>query len=210
VTGGGGSIGGSGPALTVRYDPDEQELIATRPFTGIVEARYEVDHFEVSLTRGGDAAQASGNLIAIYQGAMDEASFSGVQPEDPITVYSVVSEYVADEAGAWEVPPDWPEENTYPTRTTEPLPNQDSYQQLERVHENAFLDGAGRMTVERYTVRWEQPYSPGDATYRPEYRFDPGIPPEPDSEWGEPWSRLDWPGIYEAVRARYPGIQGTG
>jgi hypothetical protein len=202
-------IGGGG-GVSVRYDSDIGKVVASRAFTGLVEASYTVSYLQARVTRFGDAAKASGNLVAIYRNAMAEASFGGLQPVDPITVYSVVSEYVADEQGAWEVPPEWPEDNTFPIREDEPLPNQDSYQQLERVHENAFIDGAGLLTVERYTVRWEEPYRSPGTLYHPKYKFDPGIPPPEDSDWSDAWSSINWASIYNSVRQRYPDIQGTG
>jgi hypothetical protein len=95
-------------------------------------------------------------------------------------------------------------------RETDPLPDDTAYQQLERVHENAFLDPDGDLRIERYTVHWEEPYfGPGWQTYHPVYKFDPGRTPPPDSEWSEAWKSINWESLYDAVRARYPGIQGT-
>lgn len=194
------------------FDPLSNAVVASVPFTGLVRASYTVPYFQVSLFRDQYQVKLSGKLVALYQGAMDEASFGQVTPKNPITVYSVVSEYVADQQGAWELPPGWPDDNTYPgVRETDPLPDSGAYQQLERVHENAFLDPSGELRVERYTVRWEEPYlGLAGEGYHPKYLFDPGTPPNPDSQWSEAWKAINWASIYEDVIARYPDIQGTG
>jgi hypothetical protein len=194
----------------LHYDALSNSVVADMAFTGLVRVSYTVPYFLVYLSRDQYQVKRKGNLIALYQGAMAEASFGEVRPKHPITVYSVVSEYLADQQGAWEVPPDWPDSNKYPgVRETDPLPDDTAYQQLERVHENAFLDPDGDLRIERYTVHWEEPYQGPLEDYHPVYKFDPGRTPPPGSDWEQAWKSINWESLYEAVRARYPGIQGT-
>lgn len=191
----------------VAYDGETNELVADVAFRGMVRATYSAPFRPISLYRGADNAIRSGNLTAMYQGAIAEASFGAISLPQPIPVYSVVSEYVADENGAWEVPPGWPDDATYPDTAPEPLPNKDSYQQLERVHESAYLDYDGTLRIEQYIVHHEQPYEDSGATYAPQYRLDEAAAPDEGSLWEDAWAELDLDDLRAEVSARYPGIE---
>lgn len=195
------------PSLS--YDAASNSVISDLPFSGLVNVSYKAKYRLVRLSRGSHQILASGTITAHHRGAIAESSFSAVTPHQPIIVYSVVSEYLADATGPWEVPPGWPDDVAYPDRPGSETPDETSHQQLERVHENAFLDIDGTMRWEKYVIRWERPYV-GSNEYHPVYKFDPGTPPSEGDRLERAWKQINWSAIYSDVTSRYPGIQGAG
>jgi hypothetical protein len=99
---------------------------------------------------------------------------------DRAVLWRVLSDYVADRTGAWELPPGWPDTATYPSYPPEVKPSQRGWQQLSRPHEVGTVDQYGNVTYDRVQVGLERPYNDGAVPFEPIKRLEK---PSPGPGW---------------------------
>ena len=117
-----------------------------------------------------------------------------------VELYSVVSDVVVDEDGAWEKPEGYPDNTDFPGGIPGPLAVGGLLS--ERVHETAAITSAGLIDERRLWVTAEQPFV-GSSSYQPAWRLRRGNPPE---GFKTIWLDVDWNGLETALQDRYPGI----
>ena len=139
--------------------------------------------------------QYLGKVVATYEGVtasltIDSPKLRETEVDYGYTeLYRVTSEYITDADGAWEKPPGWPDENTYPGG--EEGPDSSSFQRLSRTHEIGHIDSRGRVSVRPFSAQIERPYG-GDGSYRPVYSLmSSGTLPAD---------------VMTSIRNRYPGV----
>ena len=199
------SIGAGSPYPT--YDPLTNSIVTPDPVKKLYRVHYKAKYNIFAIRRQGSAVKRAGNLWAIYRGEATSSEIPRVEPSW-MTAWTVSSDYVADENGAWELPDNWPDENTYALyEELDPLPDQSSYQQLRRKHEVGQLSDYGELEVISYDFPYLQPYD-GEVlpTWHPDYTYRRGTAPDADSDFYAHWSRLDWSSIEAGVRKRWPDV----
>lgn len=126
-----------------------------------------------------------------------------IESNNYIIIYQVESEVVVDKNGAWEKPPNFPNDNNYPGLEVEG-PSTTSYFIDKRQHEYGYMNRDGKIVVDRQFVRYEQPYF-GVSNYRPDWRLiqNQSAPPGYSSAFAE----IPWGDIISDLTSRYTGLQ---
>jgi hypothetical protein len=189
------------------YDPLANAIVTPDPVKKLYRVHYKAKYIIFAIRREGSAVKRAGNLWAIYRGESASADIPRIEP-NWMTAWTVSSDYVADESGAWELPDNWPDENTYARyEEQEPLPDQSSYQQLRRRHEVGQLSDYGELEIISNDFPYLQPYDNEVLpTWHPDYEYRKGTAPEAGSDFYEHWERLDWASIEAGVRKRWEDV----
>lgn len=197
---------GSNTTPGMSFDSETNEIVADSEVYGSFRVSYTAGAHRYSIGRSGDAAYREETLHAFYRGAFAQLSLPGLRGLDYIAVYYVTSDYVADSNGSWELPDDWPDDNTYADAPgADPLPDDSSYQQLRRNHEIAIINELGDLQIEQYTVEVLQPFvTLGD--YRRAYAFRQQPSPDMSSPYYEAWQEIDFTDLFNSASQRFEGL----
>jgi len=194
---------------------------ASFPFVGAVRVSYNTSYQEYYWTYNKPPEHAGiintgwmlGEVFAFYKGAMAKMpiEIGAIRDTKYAELYRVVSEYIADSEGAWEVPEGWPEENSYPHLPAVDGPDQSAFQQLKRTHEIGYCDKYKTNYNDRFHIKPEEPYV-GTSNYKIKHKLEKAEAPEGDTAdetaaWEEAFASTDWAGIESTLKKRYAELE---
>lgn len=206
---------GSSTVPGMHYDEDTNEIVADRDVYANLRAKYHAGCNRYAVHRSGDNAKAEVTVTAFFRGAFASLTLPGILGLDRIPVYYITSDYVADSEGSWEVPRNWPDDNTYPELpSADPLPDNSSYQQMHRVHEEATIDDLGGMRITerlRYNSNYLMPFDDAPLTPTPYgydrvFTFRSQSAPDEQSIFRDAWDRIDFDDLFASATQRFPGL----
>jgi len=230
--------------VTYKFDADKAAVVATKPsgplalgnvkdvevkVYGVVFVSYtatlRILYYKPNLDGqnfGGEVVLSLGTIYAYhdYDVATQEMEVDPDNDDPTYVEYArVYSKIVLDTDGAWEAPPGWPENTTYPIAGVGPPGGLDPDNSFtdERVHEIIYVYTSGRLDYERFSTNLLRPYV-GTFNYNPEYFIRFGSPPtatsDPKEEWiltqqGKTWGSVfldvNKDQILSSITSRYPG-----
>lgn len=204
------SAAGVKVAVRPSLDGDNYSLLAEEAIYGTFEITYstsykqyywaadEVDEGEFYL---------QGSVIAYYQGSSASLEFGWGDAAlnfDKTEIYRVTSKYVVDSEGAWEYPPNWPDDTSYAQSSTNDQPDSSAAQVLERVHYIGYVNRRGSQTTDFFLVHIEEPFF-GHSSYRPQYYLS--LTTSPPEGFDKAFDALDFGEIKSNMRQAFPNIE---
>ncbi|HRD65724.1 MAG TPA: hypothetical protein PKY50_06165 [Candidatus Competibacter sp.] len=194
---------------TLHYDPDTGEAVSDVSFHGAVRVtytanyrlvyyRYDVDYDPIS----GGLTLSSGIVYAFYLGesAQIDVGIESAQSQQYVECYRVYTKVVLDPDGAWELPPGWTEDGSYPDHPEIEARDPDNSFTDERPHRIALINKIGSIVWRWYHVPIVQPYVL-QPSYRPKFFIKFATPPS--DEWKAAFSRVNKSAIMADVAAAY-------
>lgn len=207
---------GNDAVPTLHYDPATAEVVSDIPFYGafkvvytapyrLIYYKYEAD-FEPF---GGGLTLSAGTLYAFYGGASAHIDIGFSSSSDPFTVelYRVYSNIVLDPDGAWEEPPGWTEDGSYPDRPDIEPRDKDNAFTDERKHRVGYVNKLGTVSWQWFGASTLQPYTGfdfGKEGYRPKYKIRWADPP--DKTWEKAFASVKKGEIQADLAKSFPGL----
>lgn len=208
--------------ITFRHDPENYQIVASKPFYGAVHvhyiSRYALYSYKpaVDVRRSGGYFAQYGNIISFFKNNITELEVSPPEwDESPVRLelYRVTSNILLNKHGNWETPLDW--DNT-PDGAKAWLNDADSPvkggngAENERVHEiGYFQEGTLIIHYDRAYVSYEAPKV--GATWTPQYKFawSQSLDAAQDDEsLLDTLNSLNLEEVLSRVRDTYKGITG--
>lgn len=199
------------PAL--HYDADAREAVADVPFHGAARAIYTANYrliyyaYDAAFDPfSGAYTLSAGTVYAFYrnESAQIDVGIETEQTRQYVECYRVYSKMVLDPDGAWEMPPNWPQDGDYPDLPqTEPRDPDNSFTD-SRPHRIAEVNKIGAIIWRWYSVPRLQPYI-GMANYKPKFFIK--FADAPDKSWQPAFSRVDKAAIIADVERAYGPVK---
>lgn len=198
---------------TLHYDPDADQVVSDIPFYGAFRAvydapyrliyyRYDADYSQYG---GGGLTLSSGTLYAFYNGASAKIDIGFDSSESPFVVelYRVYSNIVLDPDGAWEEPPGWPDDGSYPDHPQIEPRDKDNAFTDERKHRIGYVNKLGSVSWTWFSSFNLKPYE-GLLKYTPKYKIRWADPP--DKTWDKAFSMVRKGEIQADLAKSFPGL----
>lgn len=196
------------PAL--RYDAARGEVVADVAFYGAFRAVYRVDYrlvyyrYEVDSLISGAVVLSLGMVYAFFQGASASIEIGMDSDSSFLTeIYRVYSKIVLDPKGAWEMPPNWPNDGKFPTHPqVEELDPDNSFTD-ERKHRIGYITKSGVLFSDWFSAPNLNPEI-GAGNYHPKYFIKWAS--APDGSWTDAFDTVKKGDIQTELASVFPGL----
>ncbi|MBL4781805.1 MAG: hypothetical protein JKX92_06140 [Porticoccaceae bacterium] len=191
-------------------DAESYSLVADEAIYGTFEITYATSYTQYywaaeDVEEG--AFYLQGAVIAYYQGSSASLEFGWGDAAlnfDKTEIYRVTSKYVVDSEGAWEYPPNWPDDTSYSQSSTNHQPDSSAAQVIERVHYIGYVNRRGGVSSDWFVTSIEEPFT-GHSSYRPQYQLS--LTTSPPDGFAKAFDALDFGAIKDQMSDAFPNIE---